>query len=343
MTPRVTIGLPIYKRLHYLPNVLKIVRAQDYSEIDLLVSDNGLHGAALRHLVDRSYDRPYTFRQNPAIVSISKHFNQLVDEASGEYFVLLADDDEITPNYVSDLVARLEQHPEASVAVSVQETIDEAGMTIRTSKKPMPPLLSGFEFIRRAWGTCDFEYESFSTLLARTQKLRACGGYPDFFKGHHNDDALLIKACIDSYVVLSNECSYRKRFDEASHGYAAPIEELALGIRDFLKFLDRDSIIEEYARCHPSEWRQLRAVLIEMAWKTYFFRWADMYRKRMSTLTWVKAAYALPFIPAYYKEATRIVAAAPIAALWDGVRKHAPWVYHLYHALKARRPWTQAR
>lgn len=40
----VTIGVPIYERLQHLPRVLEIAASQDYSNIELLVSDNGENG-----------------------------------------------------------------------------------------------------------------------------------------------------------------------------------------------------------------------------------------------------------------------------------------------------------
>jgi hypothetical protein len=39
------------------------------------------------------------------------HWNRLIAEAAGEYFVLLADDDELSPTYVSELAGLLDRHP----------------------------------------------------------------------------------------------------------------------------------------------------------------------------------------------------------------------------------------
>src|SRR5512133_3693762 len=100
LPPVVTIGLPIYKRLEYLPHVLDVISAQDYPSVELLVSDNGQNGDRVLEIVRRHYSKPFRFRQNPATVSISTHFNQLLQEASGKYFITLCDDDEISANYV---------------------------------------------------------------------------------------------------------------------------------------------------------------------------------------------------------------------------------------------------
>jgi len=124
MNKLVTVGIPIYKRLEYLPSVLKIVGSQDYPHIELIVSDNGMNGPAVSEILDRNYSRPSRFRQNPSTVGMSIHFNQIIREASGEYFVLLADDDEISSNYISELVNLLERYPQASLAMAFQE-IDE--------------------------------------------------------------------------------------------------------------------------------------------------------------------------------------------------------------------------
>ena len=218
MSKLVTVGIPIYRRLEYLPNVLKIVDAQDYPNIELIVSDNGMNGPAVSEIVDLHYCRHYRLRQNPSTVGMSIHFNQIIQEASGEYFVLLADDDEISSNYVSELVNLLGRYPQASLAMAVQETVDETGTLVRRSSEQMPEILSGPDFIRAVWGTHEFGYESLSYIRARTRNLIASGGFPDFWKGSGNDDALLVKLCLDNFIALSSRCVFRKRCYASSYG-----------------------------------------------------------------------------------------------------------------------------
>jgi len=245
--------------------------------------------------------KPYRFRRNPTTVSISTHFNQIVEEASGEYFVLLADDDEISPNYVSELVSLLECNPHASVAIAKQQIMDQAGNIIRESKGSLPVILSGPEFIRAAWYRYEYGFECFATTLARTEEIKYCGGYPDFVSGTHNDDALLIKLCLSRYVVLSDRCTFRWRVYESSHGWSISIDALAQASRQFLQFLLTDPRIQEFATANRSEWQQLEGYLIKMTWQTYLRRWKSIYRNRLSCLKWVQAAFAMPFIASYYR------------------------------------------
>ena len=238
MAKLVTIGIPIYKRLQYLPHILQIVNAQDYPHIELLVSDNGMNGTKVLDTIKEHYPRPYRFRQNPSTVSISTHYNQLVHEASGEYFVLLCDDDEISPNYISELVCQLDRYPQASVALGGQEILDETGMVVRRSKAPLPEILLGADFIRAAWYTHEYQFECFVTTLAKTALIKACGGYPDFTSGTHPDNALLIKLCLNHSIVFSHRCAFRWRSHDTSYGWSINIQDLAAASKEFLQFLD---------------------------------------------------------------------------------------------------------
>jgi glycosyltransferase involved in cell wall biosynthesis len=300
MMKLVTIGIPIYRRLEYLPNVLTVVASQDYPNIEVLISDNGMNGQRVPEIVKSHYSRPFKFRQNEITVGLSRHFNQMVHAASGHYFVLLQDDDEISDNYVSELVKHLERHPEASVAISRQEIIDEAGVKLRQSATELPDILSGTEFIRNTWGFNKYKSECLATYLARTEEIKSCGGYPEFRKGSHNDNALLIKLILNGHIVLSSGSVFRYRAHETSHGWSLNIWDLAADSRQFLQFLSNDPVVREFSFSHAGEWKQLKDILVRMAWRTYFYRWKRIYRKRLNFSQWVAAGFALPPIRAYY-------------------------------------------
>jgi glycosyltransferase involved in cell wall biosynthesis len=337
MTKLVTIGIPVYRRLDFLPHVLNIVRSQDYPDIELIVSDNGMNGSAVHDIVKKYYSRPNRFRQNSSTVAMAIHFNQIIQEASGEYFVLLADDDEISSNYVSELVTLLERHTRASVAMSIHETIDETGVPLRRSSEKVPEMLSGPDFIRAAWGTHEYGYESFSTFVARTANLVKCGGYPDFCRGTASDDALVIKLCLDNFVVFSTRCTYGKRYSGASEGYAMVIQDLSKGLREFLAFVESDPTIGAYAASHPREWRESERYLVNKAWKTYYYRWTGLYRKRLTYLEWVRAAFHMPFIPDYYRAVAQTFTQSVVDDGLEKLEEHLPWAYKIYRTVHPKR------
>jgi len=335
MSRLVTIGIPIYKRLEYLPHVLGVVEAQDYPEIDLLVSDNGMNGDAVRTIVEKHYRRPFRFRQNASTVSGSAHYTQLIHNAAGEYTTILADDDEISPNFVSELVRLLEKHPEASVALAREEVIDAHGNVMRRSTASVPEILRGEDFIRAVWRTRQYGFEALCTFLAKTSKLAACGGFPEIWAATSDEDLLMVKLCLGSYVALSTQCAFRKRFDESSFGYAIELDDLARGIRDFVAQLDSDPDVLKYAALHKTEWNELRGYLVDSAWNTYRFRWAGMYRARMPVFRWMAAGFALP-LPKYGRALAHTLMDAAKRAALERIQRSCPQAYKVYRAAKTK-------
>jgi glycosyltransferase involved in cell wall biosynthesis len=307
LTPKlVTIALPMWKRMEYLPHILKVIEAQDYPFIHLLISDNGMNGNKVRDAVETHYSRPFTFRQNPSIAEIPDHFNQLISEATGEYFTLVSDDDEISPNFISELVGLLEKHPQASLALARQEIMNGEGVVVRKSNDVPTTVMSGAEFIRKTWQHYSFGYEALGTNVARTTAIVAAGGYPNFTRGTGMENAMIIKVCLNSHVAISQSCVWRWRVYESSHGWSVPISDLAASAKEFMRFLDTDPGIRELAKANPEQWKELREVLFHNEWQTYYWRWRDIYKSRMSYPAWVRAAFAMPFFPDYYRNVASV-------------------------------------
>ncbi len=302
----VTVALPMWKRLEFLPHILKVIEAQDYPSIQLLISDNGLNGTKVLDAVKANYSRPFTFRQNTAIAEISPHFNQLVNEATGEYFTLISDDDEISPNFASELVGQLEKHPEASIAFARQEIMDGEGLVVRKSKEFKTAVMSGAEFIRGTWQHFTFGYEALGTNVARTAAIRAANGYPNFTRGTGMENAMIIKMCLNSNVVITQNCVWRWRVYETSHGWSVPITDLSDASKQLMQFLNTDPGIRERVKNSPGEWKQLKDVIFHNEWQTYFWRWRDIYKSRMPYFAWAKAAFAMPFSLSYHRNVASV-------------------------------------
>jgi glycosyltransferase involved in cell wall biosynthesis len=239
---------------------------------------------------------------------MSTHFNQMIDAASGKYFMILCDDDEISPNYVSELVTIMQRFTDATIAVSRQETMDESGRRVAASSERLPPLLPGPEFIKAIWGTRQYGFIGFASILARTDELRAAGGYPEFWKGLSHDDALVVKLCINNAVALSDRCIFRKRVYPTSHGSSISIQDVAEATKQLFAFLDSDPRVQRFAVANPTEWKTLKNIIGKMNWEFYHQRWKELAPERLSTLQWIRAGFALPFIPAYYREVVRTLA-----------------------------------
>ncbi|MGI9626944.1 MAG: glycosyltransferase family 2 protein, partial [Longimicrobiales bacterium] len=78
--------------------------------------------------------------------------------------------------------------------------------------------------------------------------------------------------------------------------------ELGKAQRQFIRYLDQHPRLRAVKSEDPQGWQRTSGQIVEMAWRTYRHRWKNMYRARLSRGEWAKAAFQMPFIPAYYKE-----------------------------------------
>jgi len=327
----VTIAIPIYKRLSTLPQALRSVALQDYPCIELIVSDNGQNGTKVKEIVEQCYPRPFRFRQNPVTVPISPHYNQMIEAASGEYCVVLDDDDTLSPDFVSELAGILDAHPEIAVALAGQEVVDETGKVLSRSSERLPPVLSGEEFIR-SWTKHGFA--CYTAMLGRTSLMRELGGYEDFPRGTHSDDAMLIKLCLNGSIAFGQRCVFRWRVNDASYGWSMDCDALAEDTRQFLQFLERDSRIIAYAARKPEQWNELKPLLMRLGWHTYYERWAGLYQERMPFGKWVQAGFAMPYISDYYRAVRSTFFYEGRAKLIDGIKRRWPWTQRVWESLR---------
>jgi hypothetical protein len=145
----------------------------------------------------------------------------------------------------------------------------------------------------------------------------------------------MTKLALGSFISFSPRCSFRKRLYEASGGYAIDLGDLARGIREYLSCIDNDPQILQYAESHPAKWGVMKGYLVESAWETYYVRWEQIYRNRMTTMRWIAAGFALPF-PKYLNIFTAVLIRAAKSTLLDLVKRYCPPAYTLYRGFKTK-------
>lgn len=119
--PLVTIGLPTRNRANLLNRALKSLVSQDYSNIELIVSDN----ASTDHTetVCGKYVQSSFVRYHRNVVNVGpiRNAEQVLKLGRGEFFMWASDDDLWEPDYVSTLVSVLQADPNlVLVAAEVQ-------------------------------------------------------------------------------------------------------------------------------------------------------------------------------------------------------------------------------
>ena len=192
MNPLVTIALTTRNRTTYLREIVACALAQDYPNLDILISDNGSSDdtPVLAKKLARS-DPRVRFRRNDKGVLQHEHFTQCAREARGEYFILLHDDDWINSSFVSELVAVATRNPDVNVVVPANVTFNEQGTIIREFATPAGEVFDGFTFIHNwLYGEGPQILACLCTILLRTKIVCDFGGYHALTSGRNIDNLL---------------------------------------------------------------------------------------------------------------------------------------------------------
>jgi glycosyltransferase involved in cell wall biosynthesis len=129
--PAVSIGLPVYNGATYLATALDALLAQDFTDFELIVSDNASTDRSPEICAEYARrDSRVRFVRNSTNIGATANFNRTFELACGRYFMWAADDDLWDPRFVGRCVAALEAKPEAVLACTSLRFIDEAGDAI---------------------------------------------------------------------------------------------------------------------------------------------------------------------------------------------------------------------
>ena len=178
--PLVTIGISTYNRADgYLRDALQSALAQTYPNLEIVVSDN-CSTDRTEELVNSVDDPRIRYFRQPENIGANNNFNFCLQEARGAFFLLLHDDDQIDPDFVTSCIKALEEAQDISRDTSVgmirtgTRVIDEHGNT-RSERINQAGGLSTTDFIL-AWFNARTSLYLCSTLF-HAEHLRSIGGF----------------------------------------------------------------------------------------------------------------------------------------------------------------------
>lgn len=174
MNPIVTIVIPFYNSDPYLAQTIDWVLASDYSEIEIILVDDGSKDNSLAIAEDyaQKYPNIKVLQQQNQGVSVAR--NYAISEAKGKYIMPVDSDDMICPSYIPEAVKILETNPQVKVVTSKGEFFGD-----KSGPRELP----------------DFDINLLArknilhiTALYRKSDWQKAGGYCKDFKGREDWD-----------------------------------------------------------------------------------------------------------------------------------------------------------
>lgn len=288
---RLTIAIPTVNRARLLGRAIESALAQTSANIEIIVSDNGSTDdtpAVIARYAER-YAEQYagqfaerrlrTFR-HPSTMSAARHGQFLIEQARGEFFLGLSDDDFLEPQFAAEVLAMFDQHPDLSFAYT--------GCAVHYEDCQVPAVVgpeveTGPSFLAAHYA--DQREVSWCACVTRVQDLLELGPQPEdrilgdmFFwtKLAFRGPVGCIPRVLSHYVLL------RSQNDNISHGtppavWARESQTLANEVIEASRRagVDADSLSRLQAHCrrHVARstanqfvWSRLRGASRARAW-----------------------------------------------------------------------------
>lgn len=111
--PLVSVGIPTYNRPELLRRALNSLKKQTYKNLEIVVSDNATPGDDVQNVITEFQEQglPIKFFKQIENIGPESNFVYVLQQASGEYFFWMADDDQLISggdsdgsNYITDLL-----------------------------------------------------------------------------------------------------------------------------------------------------------------------------------------------------------------------------------------------
>lgn len=178
--PLVTIAIPTFNRVGFLRSSLSSALSQTYPQFEVLVSDNASTDGTEVFLKTVSDPRLRVIRQKSNI-GLLPNWNACLSNATGEYIVLLPDDDSLEPHFLDRCVELLKLRPRlpAVIALANGRRIDVGNQNL------LYPAIKSITLDTGVWDGLDIFSEFLKdritvqscTAFMRTEYLRMRGGF----------------------------------------------------------------------------------------------------------------------------------------------------------------------
>jgi glycosyltransferase involved in cell wall biosynthesis len=300
LSPLVTIAIPTYNRADsYLPLTLQSALAQSYRNIEILVSDNASTDST-ETLVKGIGDPRLRYFRHSINIGASNNFNFCFKQATGQYLLLLHDDDLIDVDMIESCVNAAAGREVGVIRTGVR-LIDEKGGIIAQRTNQTAGVSTG-EFIR-AWLAGRSPIYLCNTLF-NTRRLVETGGFRSKHDCYQDTMAVMRLAAKYGRLDLPDvKASFRQHAGEMT---------LARRIDEWCE--DSQELLDLLCDLAPQEKSEIRRAGLR------FFSGANYRRARMAGRPLARISASIRVLRHF--RCRHLPSIRHVAAIFEGTRLH---------------------
>lgn len=215
--PLISFCLTTYKRGEILKETLHSIQRQNFDDYEVIVSDNDVEESG-RSILLTLNDPRFKYFPNGENLGMKPSFNKSLERSTGEFIVMMADDDPVYFDMLSTLIKLLEQYPgygmymggcdffctDANIAKLYKLNIGTNSCLSDTHDLNYVKAYTANDFLLHFFSFKIFPHYLWSTCMVRRSILIEKGGVPDYGTPFLGDYAYLpIMASHSGCVVIN--------------------------------------------------------------------------------------------------------------------------------------------
>jgi glycosyltransferase involved in cell wall biosynthesis len=221
---KVSVVLPTYNHLEYLPAAIKSVLEQTYTNFELIIVNDGSGDGTADFLATIKEPRVHVLHQHNQ--GLPNALNRGFDEARGEYWTWTSADNLCAPNWLEELVKALDSSSaDVGFALSAYAKINEQGQIVSVHRKFRFELAS---MLAENSGSASFLY--------RSEVARKVGKYDPGLTGAEDWD-MWIRMAEVTQAIYVDTILYYYQLNERSMTRQIPDKVRQSGLLTVRKYL----------------------------------------------------------------------------------------------------------
>jgi glycosyltransferase involved in cell wall biosynthesis len=246
--PLVSFCFTTYKRHDYLKKTLESIRLQSYTNIEVIVSDNDTEQTG-RQAVESFGDPRFKYFPNETNLGMKKSFNESLNKSSGDFIVMIADDDPVYPDMLETLIDLHEKYPGFGMYMGGSNLLCthpqiarlyklKVGVNSCLADEPIDTVktYTSAEFLKNFFNTRIFPYFLWSTVIVKRSILIEKGGIPDYKTPFLGDFAYMSIMGSHSGCVVINRALGHQTVHEQNFGRDQN-EQLKIAAVNFIEYV----------------------------------------------------------------------------------------------------------
>lgn len=259
--PLVSFCFTTYKRHDHLIHTLNSIKSQTYPHYEVIVSDNDVEESG-REVVEALTDNRFKYFANGVNLGMKASFNKSLERSTGDYIVMIADDDPVYPDMLQTLVDLKIAYPNYGMYLggcdwfcTHHEIAKLYSLKVGTNSCLSNNLnlnevvaFSPDEFVQNLFSFKIFPHYLWSTGIVKRSVLIEKGGVPDYGTPFLGDYAYMSVMGSHSGCVIINKSLGCQTLHNENFGRNQN-EQLITAVKNFPEYLnDKMNNLKEWEK-----------------------------------------------------------------------------------------------